>query len=200
MTRRPCSGLTLVEVLVTSVVLMALFGTLAVTQQINRSWALSNDAKVQVQEEARRALIALTEELRQAGNVTPNGAGPWVQRLDFQVARRYDAGADAIVWGSDAADGQWIHVALDAGNAQNVRLMRCVTANQADAMPVGFAGCRTLANHVDGSLANTAFLYDAVQRTLTTRLRTLLASAQLPGGSMASSPGPILSRIKLRNP
>jgi hypothetical protein len=177
-----------------SVLLAALLSSLLVS----RNSYLSTDASVQVQEEARRAFRVMTQELRAAGNVNNDASTDpaGVQRLDFQLARRYDAAAAAVVWGSETTDGAWVHYVSDAPNR---RLMRCVTANQLDAMPAGFAGCRVLANAVSAPLADTAFTYDHARLEVTIRLQTALASSQLPGGTLQVSPTPLTTRVRLRN-
>ena len=139
-------------------------------------------------------------ELRNGGRVNNavSIAEPGVQRLDFQIARGYDATVcGGICWGTDDATlpNGWVHYVLDATSPQQVRLVRCVTASQLDPMPAAFAGCQVLSNSIDPTLANTAFIYDDPNRMVTVRLRTSLTSTRLP----RSFTTPITTRIELRN-
>ena len=197
-------GLTLVEVLIVIALFSGILGALLVSLLVSRTSYVSADAYVQVQQEARRAFDHMVKELHHAGQVNNNNSivDPPVQQLDFQVARGYDAAAcGGICWGSDDAafPTGWIHYVLDTADAQNARLMRCVTANRLDAMPADFAGCRVLANRVNPLLANSSFTYDHGNRVVTVRLQTSITSLQLPGGTMGTAPAPLVTRVRLRN-
>jgi prepilin-type N-terminal cleavage/methylation domain-containing protein len=202
--RRAAHGFTIMEMLVALAMLGTLVGVLLGSLLIGRGSYTSADAYVQVQQAARQAFDNMARELHGAGFVNNNVAiiEPGVQQLDFQVIRSYDAVAcGGICWGTDdgALPTGWVHYVLDTANAQNVRLMRCVTANRTDPMPAGFAGCRVLANNVNGTLANTAFVYDHANRTVTLRLQTIITSTQLTGGSMPVAPPALTTQIRLRN-
>jgi type II secretory pathway pseudopilin PulG len=203
--RRPGrGGFNLVETLVVVVTLMGLVGVLFLSLTMSRTSYVSADTSVQLQQEARRALDNMVKELREAGRVN-NGASiaaPGVQRLDFQIATGYDAVAcGGVCWGTDdtAFPSGWLHYVLDTADPQNVRFMRCATANRLDPMPAGFAGCRVLTSRIDASLANTAFTYDHPALTVAIRLQAVITSQALGGGSMALSPTPLTTRIRLRN-
>lgn len=192
------AGLVLLEVLIVGAILVVLAGAFLLSLTTGYNTHFSNDAYVQVQYEARRAVQTMVTELRGAGNVNAGVpiAEPGVQRLDFQLVRRYDAVAGPV-WGSDTTDGAWLHYVVDT--ATPARLMRCATAGQLDAMPAGFAGCRVLANAVDPAAANTAFAYDPVGAIVTLRIRSVIVSPRLPGGQVGSGTSPLLVRVRLRN-
>lgn len=198
-------GLTLTELLVVVTILAVIMEVLLLAVLVGRKAYTSADTYIQVQEEIRRSLDAMAKELRQAGNVN-NGVAigaPGVQRLDFQIVRDYDlAACGGTCWGTDdvALPSGWIHYVLNLADAANPRLTRCVTANQLDAMPGGFAGCRVLASRVIADLASTGFTYDHANRLVTVQLQTQVVSDQLPGGSLSVGPAPLTSRIRLRNP
>ena len=197
-------GFTLVEVLVVVGIFAVMTAALLLSLSVSRSSYVSADAYVQVQQEARRAFDSLVKELHQAGRVNNSVtiASPGVQRLDFQIALNYDAAAcGGTCWGTDdgAFPTGWLHYVLDAADPQNPRLLRCATANRLDPMPADYAGCRVLANRVDPALASTSFEYDHGSRTVMLRLQTLISSQQLPTGSMAAAPTPLVTRVKLRN-
>lgn len=197
-------GFTLVEMLVVLGIFGGIVGALLVSLLVSRTSYVSADAYIQVQQEARRAFDSLVRELHHAGRVNNDVSllEPGAQRLDLQIVRSYDAAAcGGICWGSDdpALPTGWVHYVLDAADAQNARLMRCVTANRLDAMPADFAGCRVLANRVNPLLANSSFTYDHGNRVVTVKLQTAITSPQLPGGLMGTAPAPLLTRVRLRN-
>ena len=197
-------GFTFFEILIVIVIFAGVMGALMASLLVSRTSYVSADAYVQVQQEVRRAFDSMVKELHQAGQVNNSVtiANPGVQRLDFQLALNYDAVAcGGTCWGTDdpAFPTGWLHYVLDAADPQNGRLMRCATANRLDPMPANYAGCRVLANSVDPALANTAFEYDHGNRTVMLRLQTLITSQQLPNGSMAAAPTPLVTRVRLRN-
>ena len=197
-------GFTLVEVLVVIGIFTVMTAALLLSLSVSRSSYVSADAYVQVQQEVRRAFDSIVKELHQAGRVNNSVtiANPGAQRLDFQLALNYDAAlCGGTCWGTDDAafPAGWLHYVLDAADPQNARLMRCATANRLDPMPAGFAGCRVLANRVDPALASTSFEYDHGSRTVMLRLQTLISSQQLPTGSIAAAPAPLVTRVRLRN-
>jgi type II secretory pathway pseudopilin PulG len=195
------SGWTLLESLISLTIFSGLMAVLLSSLNANRQAHLTSDAYLQVQQEARRALDTIMRELREAGHVNNDVgiAAPGVQRLDFQLARSYDAvGCGGVCWGTDEAGlpTGWIHYVVDPAGG---RLVRCVTAGRLDAMPVGYAGCGVLAADVETALATTGFTYDATTRTVTTWLRTALTAAQIPTGRMQLAPEALVVRIPLRN-
>lgn len=189
--------------LVVLTLLTGLVGALMVSLLVGQASSLSAEAYVQVQQEARRAFDQMVKELREARiNNNISIAEPGVQRLDFQVSRGYDtAVCGGICWGTDdvALPNGWVHYVIDASDPAHARLVRCTTANQLDAMPAGFAGCWVLANAVQPSLANSAFVYDHANRIVTLKIQIFVSSFQLPGGSMGTAPAPLITRVKLRN-
>jgi len=197
-------GFALVEVLVVMGIFSGILGAVLASLLVSRTAFVSADAYVQVQQEARRAFDSMVNELRGAGQVN-NGVGipePGVQRLDFQIARGYDAATcGGVCWGSDAPTlpNGWVHYVLDTTDPQNARFMRCVTATRLDPMPANFAGCRVLANNVSPALANSSFAYDHGNRTVMVRLQTSVTSQQLPGGALGTAPAPLITQVRLRN-
>lgn len=202
--RVPRQGMSLTEIMVVLILLTGLIGALLVSLLVGQTSSLSAEAYVQVQQEARRAFDVMVKELREAGQVN-NGvsiAEPGVQRLDFQISRGYDAvTCGGICWGTDdpAVPNGWVHYVIDTSTPTRARLVRCTTANRLDPMPAGFAGCWVLANAVQPSLANSAFVYDHANRIVTLKIQTSVSSTQLPGGSLGTAPAPLITRVKLRN-
>ena len=197
-------GLTLVEVLIVIAIFSGILGALLVSLLVSRTSYVSADAYLQVQQEARRAFDSMVRELHHAGRVNNDVSllEPGAQRLDLQIARGYDAAAcGGICWGTDdsALPNGLIHYVLDTADAQNARLMRCVSANRLDPMPAAFAGCRVLSNRVNPLLANSSFVYDHGSRAVTVRLQTAITSPQLPGGTMGTTPAPLITRVRHRN-
>ena len=197
-------GFTLVEILFVLALFSGLLAALMASLLVSRTSYVSADAFVQVQQEARRAFDAMVKELREAGRVNNDAsiASPGVQRLDFQINRGYDAVAcGGVCWGSDdlALPTGWVHYVLDAATPPAPRLMRCVTAGRLDPMPADFAGCRVLANNVSAAVANSSFTYDHGNRIVTVRFQATLISQQLPGGSVSTTPAPLMTQVRLRN-
>ncbi|MBI2094348.1 MAG: hypothetical protein HYT88_06485 [Candidatus Omnitrophica bacterium] len=195
-------GMTLVEMMIVGLLLTVIGGAIFTVLLVGRRTFLTSHTYLYVQQEGRRALSDMSKEVLQAGNVNGNVSFSGSQRMDFQILKGYDAVAcGGFCWGTENATypNGWIHYVLDTANVQQARLLRCVTANRLDAMPAGFAGCRVMANHVDPSLAATAFRYDHALRTVTFTLHTLVSSAQLPGGSVGTMPVPLTARVMLRN-
>lgn len=196
-------GFTLMEVMVVLVIFSVVLGVLLLSFLVSKNTYISSDAYVQIQQEARRAFDSAVKELHQAGQVNNSVAiaAPGVQRLDFQIVRDYDVVAcGGNCWGTDdaALPGGWVHYVLDTADAQNARLMRCVTANRLDPMPANFAGCRVLANHLNPALASTAFTYNHANRIVTITLQPVIISAHLAGGSLTTA-SPLMTRVRLRN-
>ena len=195
------AGFTLTETVMTAAIFTGIMGVVLVSLMVSRASYESGGAYVQTQQEVRRAFDVMVKELHQAGQVN-NGvtiAAPGVQRLDFQINRSYDVVAcGGICWGTDdpTLPSGWLHYVLDASNASNPRMVRCVTANRLDAMPANYAGCRVLANNLSAALANTSFTYDHGNRTVTLSFQSTITSQQLPGGGMST---PLMTRVRLRN-
>ncbi len=205
-----CRGLTFVEMIVVIAIFTGLSASLLTALLVGRTSQVSSEAYIQVQEETRRLFDDVVRELHEAGNVNNNVSIPTanpVQRLDFQIVRGYDhvdcggAGTGLCMGTDDAAfPVGWIHYNLDAvTDPTNPRFMRCVTAGRLDAMPANYVGCRVLANRVNATLANSSFTYDHINRTVTVRLQTTVTSSQLPGGTMGTTPTPLMTLVRLRN-
>ncbi|MBI3082830.1 MAG: hypothetical protein HYY90_00450 [Candidatus Omnitrophica bacterium] len=170
-----------------ALILAALFATFLTTQ---RHYA-SSDAYVHVQEEARRASNAMTRELRNAGGaITAAGS-----QLDFQLPLGFDAAPpclpSTVCWGAfdqgGAAQPSW-SIRYRLNGTQLVREIR----NAEGAVQA----TRVLANDV--GLLSFSYL-GAPANTVTAQLQILQTSQQLPGGSMGTTPVPLVIQVKLRN-
>ncbi|OGX16957.1 MAG: hypothetical protein A2105_00210 [Omnitrophica WOR_2 bacterium GWF2_63_9] len=208
MSHVPClmsrRGLTITELLIAVAIFVAIGGALAVSLLMDQRAFVTSEASTHVQQQARRALDAMVKELREAGNVdspttAPNQDVTNTTRLNFQIARSYDdALCGGICWGNDTMTGGWIHYLLDATNATNVRLVRCQTAGSDTVIAdFGSATCpATLSNDVQTFQAD----YTNSTKTVTVRLENRLASAYLATGSVRTTPAPLRTQVKLRNP
>lgn len=156
----------------------------------------SSDAYLQVQHEARRALDAMSRELREADHIDTESTDQGedvtdATRLNFQIARGYDVAgcaADAVCWGNDTADQEWVHYVLNAG-----RLVRC-QSDASDTAVSDYSGCRVLANDAQSFLVS----YTGASRTVSLELEVQHDSDLLPGG--ASGTGTLHTHVRLRNP
>jgi len=204
--RGPSQGFTLIELMMVSLLLTIIGGGLLTAFLSGQTSYLSADAYVQVQQEARKGFDNMIRELRESKPSTAsptmdngNGAG---SQLNLQIARGYNiAGCDtppAICWGSEAANGQWVHYAV-VGTSPNKQLVRCVNASEAGAITSG-AGCRVLANKikVPNSANSATFTFSAPDNSVTMNLEVELQNAVLPTGRQTT--GVVTSRVRLRNP
>ena len=196
-------GLTLIELLLVTALFFVIAGALLTALLSGQTSYLSADAALQVQEEARRAFDVIVRELRESGPAAgptltadvPTGSG--FNQLNFQIARGYnDVGcANTICWGSENANGEWIHYAViddpTLPDANDLQLVRCVNAAQATAIASG-AGCRVLANDIQ----SVTFAYAGGE--VTVNLQVQYNDPRLPGGGRASTQ-PLSSRVRLRN-
>ena len=185
-------GFTFIELMIVMAVLTIITGVLFTSLLIGRSSYVTSDAYVQVQQEARRALDVMGRELRAAQVVVDPAGG---STLDFQTALGYNltavAGcpADDVCWGAadQTATLHWnwtIRYRLNNG-----RLLREVrNGNTVDST-------RVLANDVQ----QTTFTYDGVNKLIMIGLAVTQISRQIAGGSMPVSPGPLATRVALRN-
>lgn len=190
------SGFTFIELLVVSVLFLAVGAGLLTVFLSGRTSSLSGDAYVQVQEEARKAFDRAVQDLRQAGNVVVSADA---KQLHFQTARGYNTEAacqnpPAICWGSEAATGEWLHLVI-TGAGDNVQLVRCTTAALVNPV-TDVTGCRVLANRVKGG--TSSFVYDVANRVVTLTMEFEYQNAALPGGRQTTTP--LSTRVKLRNP
>jgi Tfp pilus assembly protein PilW len=196
--------LTITELLIAVAIFVAIGGALAVSLLMDQRAFVTSESFMHVQQQARRALDAMVKELRESGNIdspttSPNQDVTNTTRLNFQIARSYDdALCGGICWGNDATTGGWIHYLLDTTNATNVRLMRC-QSGASDTVIADFGGgtCpTTLSNDVQTFQAD----YTNSTKTVTVRLENRLASSYLATGSVRTTPAPLRTQVKLRNP
>ena len=194
------AGFTFVEIMVVVTVFSGVMAALFVSLLTTRNSQAFSSASVYVQQEARRAFDAIVREfhesgrIRRAGDLVGNADFTGQTQVDFQIARSYDAAAcGGTCWGDDTTNDRWLHYLLNVVSAENTQLIRCSTANQADAVTV--SGCRVLANNVQTFTVD----YSHVNRRLTVRLDVRKISSQLAGGSVAAGPSTLISEIELRN-
>lgn len=198
-------GFTLVELLIAALIFLAVMGALLASLMIGKSSYLSSEAYIRVQQEARRALNAMTAEVREAGHIDSPTTGDNqdvtnTTRLNFKIAKSYDLSDPnclGICWGNDTETGGWVHYLLNTGDPNHVQLARCqsTAAEGADTAITDFSACRVLANDVD----TFSIDYADGTRTLTIRLANRATSGQLAGGSLSTTPAPLTTRIQLRN-
>ena len=195
-------GLTLTELLITAAIFMAIGGTLAMSLLMNQRSFVTSEAYTYVQQQARRALDAMVKELREAGNMdspatSSNQDFTNATRVNFQIARNYDSTqCGGICWGSDTATGGWVHYLLDATtNANDVRLLRCQSTSSDTAIS-DVSACRTMSNNVQTFQAD----YANSTKTVTLRLENRVASQRIATGGLSTTPAPLRTQVKLRNP
>ena len=141
--------------------------------------------------------------MREAGNLDSPTTAPDQDftdstRLNFQIARNYDdALCGGICWGNDTVTGGWVHYLLDAGEPTQVRLVRCQTLAADTAITVDDATCpTTLSNDVQTFQAS----YTDSAKTVTVQLANRVASAQIATGGLSTTPAPLRTQVRLRNP
>ena len=204
--RIPCrrEGFTLAEILVAAVFLIVILGVLAVAALNYQSSYLSMDALIQVSENARRALDAMTRELRSAGGAITTNAADYGSYVEFQTVLGFSrtdiAGcpATALCWGAFDANGQgwkdWkIRYQVTGSAATGGQLNRQVF--DAGGTP---KFSRVLATNIDGLASSTFFEWDSATSTITLHVQVATPnSAMFPGGRRSS--GVLISRVELRN-
>lgn len=206
-THNRAKGFTLVELLVVSVLLMLLGGALIAALLTGQTSYFSADASLQVQQEVRKALDYMVHELRESGRIWCNaGASPatWPAgncnstRLNFRVARRYDASTGAIIWGSDQSDTEFVHyeVVTVSGQTRLVRF-RGTADTMAAPNPCSSATCMVLANNVKLTPGVSPFTWDATNRTITLTIE-VSSSSSLVSGTVRTT-NPLTAQVRLRN-
>ena len=198
MMKRFSTGFSLIELLIVVGVLGVVTGALVLLLTSGQRSMLSADAYVHVQQEARRALEAMSRELRKANNIdteltspgsdTPSGGAT---RLNFQISRGYNVSGctpNATCWGNDTTNGGWVH-ALRNGT----QLVRC-QSTASETTITDFSPCRVLANYAETFLVD----YASSTRTVILRLQVKRSSSLLPTGAMDT--GTLRTQVRLRNP
>lgn len=204
----------MIEVAIVLVLFVVVGGALLTAFVSGQLSLFHAETSVQLQREGRRAFDVMGMELREAGPVAgptltppvvPPGPGP--NQLNFQIARGYNLDAtcaNAICWGSENGNTQWLHYAavdnpaLPAGNDR--QLVRCVTAGFDDTpLVVNDPDCvsyRVLANNVQGIRFDTTDL-PAVRIDLWFQY----AHARLPQGTqvLGTAAEPMTQTVFLRN-
>ena len=207
----PSDGFTLTEIIIVAALFLILGAGLLTTFLTGQASYLSADAYIQVQQEARKAFDNMLRELREAGAEPGNAVqvklpGNPGRQLDFQIALGYAGGA--ITWGNENGATQWVHYLITNNQVVTTgqdaaQLVRCATPGQNDPLTAPYAGCRVLANYVDGS--TSSFAYDAGNKVVTPTIEVRYRNPRLPGGTSAAAggfqtTGLLTSRVKLRNP
>ena len=197
--RRAARGFTLVELMIVALLFLILAGVVLTMLVTGQTSFVSSDAYILVQQESRRAFDNVVRELRESGTIScgpPDCSG----RLNFQIARAYDPtdpNADpttGIVWGSDVTAGDYVHyVMTTVGNTS--QLFRCVSGAAGTDLSGSYGACRVLANYVD--TANSSFVWNPTDQTVTLNLRIDYRHPVLPGGGQSMPT--LSSQIKLRN-
>lgn len=189
-------GFSLVELLIVIAALgMVLAATMLMFTSGHQSMR-SGDAYLQVQQEARRALGAMSRELREADHIdtdiTAQGEDAVdAARLNFQIARGYDVAGcedDAICWGNEDSNDGWVHYLRNGA-----QLVRC-QSDAADTVIADYSACRVLANDAQAFEVS----YTDASRTVSMELHVEKSSDMLPGG--ASGTGTLHTHVRLRNP
>ena len=196
----------MLEVIVVTAIFVVIGAALLVSFMTGRTSYLQGEESVHVQQEARRAFDAMTNELYEAGHIrqllSGGGAGaanqPFTGAIGIasRIAQGYNLAEcpNAICWGDGLTTNRWLQYRMRPGTNQ---LVRCSTANPGDN---DFTNCRVLANDVQSFSADYAQADGTPPtRTVTLRLRVQRTSAQLPGGSVASGPTPLVGQVELRN-
>jgi type II secretory pathway pseudopilin PulG len=206
-TRVRVAGFSLTEAMVVVVLVLMIGGGFLVMLMSQQRASSMADNSVQLQQEARRALDTITGDLREA-NPAAITCGPGAAacggandtRLNFQVARSYDAGTGTRIWGGDATDTWFLHYAIISPTPTTVQLIRYNTnaaggATVGSCTPTPPGRCRVLANNVNA--VQVDFAWDAAAGVVTVALATRMQSSAIPGGQQSS--GVVRSRIRLRN-
>ena len=178
MSHVPClmsrRGLTITELLIAVAIFVAIGGALAVSLLMDQRAFVTSEASTHVQQQARRALDAMVKELREAGNVDSPTTAP---NQDVTNTTRLNfqiarSYDDALCGG------------ICWGN---------------DTMTGGWIHYlldATNATNVQTFQAD----YTNSTKTVTVRLENRLASAYLATGSVRTTPAPLRTQVKLRNP
>ena len=199
--RAPCSrraGFTLVELLIATGIAVVLLGAMFLMLRGGRQAWVSQDALLQVQQEARRALDAMTRELRGVNHINSPDTDIGIDftdatRLNFQIDRGYNVAgctSDAVCWGNDTTNDGWVHYLVING-----QLARC-QSDGADDVVSDATGCRIVANQVASFSAD----YADSSRTVTLHLQVTRTSSELGGGALSVAPAPLRAQVRLRNP
>ncbi|MBI4598111.1 MAG: hypothetical protein HY737_06925 [Candidatus Omnitrophica bacterium] len=207
--RRAAWGFSFLEVLIVLSATVLTVGVLFTLSIVSQRTFVSSEATLQVQQQARQALMSMTKELRRADSVLiakaagvapPLGCGAVAccagAQCEFQLVLGFDmvppcAAGVACVGAQDA----------NRVNQANWRLRYRVNGAQLlrEILDDGGAlmGTRVLANDV----AQLSFSYDAAKRMVTAQVETRQTSSQLPGQVRSVTPTqtPITTRVRLRN-
>lgn len=200
------AGFTLLELLVTVTIFSGILGALLISFLVGRTSYLSADAYIEVQQEARRGLDAVTTELREAGDIetAPDVASA---TLTFRTALGFDLSGGIL---DECPDGQVCWGAIDPATSAadcrlcvrydivDTQLQRQVLSGAVacgDACGATVSSTRILANNVTGP--NAPFLYNDANGWVSIQLQVQKTSAQLPGSE--SGEASLSARVKLRN-
>jgi len=182
------------ELLIVLAIMAIVAGAVYTSSLMGGKLYLSSETYVHVQQQARQALDTMVRELRQADGTITVAAN----QCTFQLALGYNLAApcpaNAVCIGAQDQNG----VAQSGWSLRyrlnGTQLIREILDNQ---VPPQVQGSRVLANDV----SQLSFTYvGAPTNTVTVQLQVQRTSAQLPGGSLAAAPAPLITRVQLRNP
>ncbi len=193
MGRRHNAGLTFPELLIVLAIMAIVAGAVYTSSLMGGKLYFSSETYVHVQQQARQALDNMVRELRQADGTITVAAN----QCTFQLALGYNLAApcpaNAVCIGAQDQNGVTQSGWSLRYQLNGTQLIREILNPAGVVQP----GTRVLANDV----SQLSFIYvGAPTNTVTVQLQVQRTSAQLPGGSLAAAPAPLITRVQLRNP
>lgn len=186
--------MSLFELLVSLAIFGILVSVVYASSLIGGKLYLSSEAYVDVQQQARRAFDNMVKELRLGGGTVSFGA----DQCTFQLALGYNLPppclVDAVCWGAKDVNGaNQLGWSIQYRLTDDFTLVREILDPDGKPMP----GQRVIAIHVN----QLSFDYAGdPTRTMTIKLQVRHTSGQLPGGSVSTTPVPLITRVRFRNP
>ena len=189
-------GMTIMEIMVVVTIFMVLSGAVMAVSIVGKKAFVSAESSVYLRQQARQALDAAVQELRQAGGtlspVTCAGS-----TCTFQVNLGFNlpapCPANAACMGAQDANGaaqvNW-SVRYRLNGTQMVRDVLDAS------VPAVVQSSRVLANNI----SQLTFTYTGgATKTVRIQLQTQEVSGQLAGGTMQANATPLVTAVKLRN-
>jgi len=194
--RHATAGVTLFELLVALTILATLLGALMASSIISGRFFLFSEESIHVQQQARQAISAMSQELRQARDGTVTTAAG---RVTFQIVLGYNlplpCPVNAVCLGARDQNGVNQQGWSYRYRLNGTQLVREIL-NGVEGVGTPQAGTRVLANDVN----QVTFTYaGGTTNTLTIALQIQRTSSGLPGGSVSVAPTPLVIQIRLRN-
>lgn len=122
-----CKGLSLVEIMVTLLIFVVLAAAINTVMLIGQSSWQTNSVQVELQQDLRKAMDWMKDELRQTGSAAISG-GPddaddtWYTSITFQTATGING--SSIEWGGGDPDATTQFILGGANNNQLQRIIR----------------------------------------------------------------------------